>query len=394
MQTKCILVTSAAGLFTASTAFAADLPKEPMIAEPIEYVKSCDAYGNGYFNLPGTETCLNISGRIRAQVRTGNLSEDEGDDWDSYTRGYGWFETETATSFGSIYTYTGFSYTYNQTGEDPSWASDDAFITFKTDYADLNFGVKLSEFYGFLGYSWMQIGGANWVEYYPLQASVNIPVDNFTLSLAVEDASYMDGSDQGLNFVGALDYSHDLVSFRLAAAAHENTNEEYGYALSAYTEIKPIDKLALSLGAQYAVDASKFVGLSAGGYGDLLNGSYGDDADEDQKAPDATYFDTLGVSAFSVMGGMKYALADDVDVMFEASYLQFETDNATTNFDGDALRLSGSVVFKPAPGLGIALAAGYSELTANGETSDTSLDVMEESTVEQMRIGTRIQYTF
>lgn len=374
----CLIATTA--LCVSSTAYAADLPLE---AEPIEYVKACDVYGAGYFQLPGKDTCIKIGGRIRAQVVSGNLSEDSGSDWSSYTRGYNWFETTTATDFGTIYTYTGFYYTWGDDGETPDMSVDDAFITLSTDHADVNFGVKLSEYHGFLGYSWMQIGGANWVEYYPLQASVNIPAENFTFSLAVEDASYMDGAEQGLNFVGALAYDHAMFSMRAAGVAHENVNEEYGYAVNLNAEIKPIDKLKFTIGAQYAVDASKFIGLSAGSFGEILVG-------EDK--PDATYFDTLGVNAFSVMGGIKYAVADDVDVMFEASYLQFETDNETVNFDGDALRLSGSVVWKPAAGLGIAFAAGYSELNANGASD--SVNVLSDSTVENFKVGTRVQYTF
>lgn len=385
MKLKTCLIASSA-LCVSGAAYGADLPT---VAEPIEYVVACDAYGDGYFQLPNTGTCMKLSGRVRAQVVSGNLSDDEGSDWSSYARGYGSFETETATDWGSIYTYTGFIYTWNQEDDEDSWSSDDVWVTLKTEYADMNFGVKLSEYHGFLGYAWMQIGGANWPEYYPLQASVNIPVDNFTLSLAVEDASYMDGADGGVNFVGAFNYDSAMFNMRAAGVVHENVTEEYGYAVNLNAEIKPIEKLSFTIGAQYAIDASRFIGLGADGYGDLLNGNYEED---DAEAPDSTYFDTLGVTAFSVMGGMKYALADDVDVMFEASYLQFETDNETVNFDGDALRLSGSVVWKPAPGLGIAFAAGYSELTANG--SSETVSVLEESTVENFKVGTRIQYTF
>ncbi len=35
-------------------------------AEPMEYVKVCDMYGAGFFYIPGTETCLSISGYVRS----------------------------------------------------------------------------------------------------------------------------------------------------------------------------------------------------------------------------------------------------------------------------------------------------------------------------------------
>lgn len=401
MNLKSLILSGVSVFAITSASAAADLP---VVAEPVNYVKACDAYGNAYFNLPGTETCLAIGGRIRAQIRTGDLANDAAEDWDSYTRGYAWFESETPTDFGSVYTYTGFFYTWNQDGED-SWSSDDAWITFKTAAADLNFGVKLSEYHGFLGYSWMQIGGANWPEYYPLQASVNIPLGDATFSLAVEDASYMDGGDNGVNVVGAFAYDAGMLSMRLAGVATENVNEEYGYAVNLSGEIKPVDNLSFALGGQYAVDASKFINLNAGSYGDLLMGEYGEkEGEDDKEKPDATYFDTLGVEAFSVMGGIKYGLTEKVDVMAEASYLSWETGEVDgIAFDGEATRVSGSLVFKPAKGLGIALAAGWSELTSNGtgmieytdeDGNPASKSVLKESTIDEFRVGTRIQYTF
>ncbi|CBI76089.1 Omp43 [Bartonella clarridgeiae 73] len=40
--------------------------------EPIEYVRACDAYGSGYFYIPGTETCIRVSGNVRADVAGGD----------------------------------------------------------------------------------------------------------------------------------------------------------------------------------------------------------------------------------------------------------------------------------------------------------------------------------
>lgn len=40
----------------------------------VEYVRVCDAYGTGFFYIPGTETCLKVGGRLRAE-RVENPSE-------------------------------------------------------------------------------------------------------------------------------------------------------------------------------------------------------------------------------------------------------------------------------------------------------------------------------
>ena len=65
MITKRMLLCTAAGLLSAplATANAADLPSRK--AAPVAYVKICDAYGAGYFYIPGTDTCLKVGGRVR-----------------------------------------------------------------------------------------------------------------------------------------------------------------------------------------------------------------------------------------------------------------------------------------------------------------------------------------
>lgn len=63
---KSSLLGSAAGVFAVAGAQAADLPIKKAV--PVEYVRVCSAYGAGYFYIPGTDTCLRISGRARFEV--------------------------------------------------------------------------------------------------------------------------------------------------------------------------------------------------------------------------------------------------------------------------------------------------------------------------------------
>ena len=60
---KSLLLGSAAALVATAGATAADLPSKK--AAPVQYVKVCDAYGAGFFNIPGTDTCLKMGGRVR-----------------------------------------------------------------------------------------------------------------------------------------------------------------------------------------------------------------------------------------------------------------------------------------------------------------------------------------
>lgn len=64
---KSLLLGSAAGLAAVAGAQAADLPSKK--AAPVEYVRVCSAFGSGFFFIPGTDTCLRISGRVRAEYR-------------------------------------------------------------------------------------------------------------------------------------------------------------------------------------------------------------------------------------------------------------------------------------------------------------------------------------
>ena len=66
---KSLLLGSAAGLAAVAGAQAADLPVEK--AAPVEYVRVCSTYGAGFFYIPGTDTCLRVGGRVRADYLYG-----------------------------------------------------------------------------------------------------------------------------------------------------------------------------------------------------------------------------------------------------------------------------------------------------------------------------------
>ncbi|PIK73261.1 porin, partial [Methylobacterium frigidaeris] len=63
---KSLLLGSAAGLTVVAGAQAADLPIKK--AAPVEYVRVCSTHGAGFFYIPGTDTCLRVSGRARFQA--------------------------------------------------------------------------------------------------------------------------------------------------------------------------------------------------------------------------------------------------------------------------------------------------------------------------------------
>jgi hypothetical protein len=81
MKVKTLLLSSAAAFAAVGGAQAADLS----IAEPIDYVRVCDAMGTGFWYIPGTDTCLRIGGEVSFSVTASNewevlLGEDHDED--------------------------------------------------------------------------------------------------------------------------------------------------------------------------------------------------------------------------------------------------------------------------------------------------------------------------
>ncbi|TCM57806.1 porin-like protein [Rhizobium sp. PP-F2F-G48] len=101
MNIKSLLLGSAAALAAVSGAHAADaiVAAEP---EAMEYVRVCDAFGTGYFYIPGTETCLKIGGRVRTQV---GINDGDDTDWQAYSQGYLTIEAKSDTEFGALTGY-------------------------------------------------------------------------------------------------------------------------------------------------------------------------------------------------------------------------------------------------------------------------------------------------
>lgn len=81
MKFKSLILGTAATFAVVGGAQAADLA----VAEPVEYVRICDAFGTGFFYIPGSDACLKIGARVRVG---GSFDPDIGRGWDWYTKGY------------------------------------------------------------------------------------------------------------------------------------------------------------------------------------------------------------------------------------------------------------------------------------------------------------------
>jgi porin-like protein len=97
---RSLLLGSAAGLAAVAGAHAADLPMKK--AAPVEYVRVCSTYGAGFFVLPGTDTCLRVSGRVRAEYRYAQPFSRTSDAVGFFVRGRIQLDARTSTAYGLL----------------------------------------------------------------------------------------------------------------------------------------------------------------------------------------------------------------------------------------------------------------------------------------------------
>ena len=120
MNIKSLILGSAAALVGVSGAQAADaIIAEP---EPVEYVRVCDAYGAGYFYIPGTETCLKIGGLVFYDIGASSY-DNAGDtpgfvpaydvagaagEWNKFIRARVNFDARSETEWGTLRSFVEF----------------------------------------------------------------------------------------------------------------------------------------------------------------------------------------------------------------------------------------------------------------------------------------------
>jgi hypothetical protein len=106
---KSLFLGSVAGLAAVAGAQAADLPAKKAAA--VEYVRVCSTYGAGFFYIPGTETCLRVGGRVRAEFRYLEPTDRSQDAIGFRTRGRLNIDARTATAYGLLRTFVRFEMT-------------------------------------------------------------------------------------------------------------------------------------------------------------------------------------------------------------------------------------------------------------------------------------------
>ncbi|UXN63544.1 porin [Phyllobacterium sp. A18/5-2] len=148
MNIKSLLLGSAAALVAVTGARAADavVVAEP---EPVEYVRVCDAYGAGFFYIPGTETCLKISGYLRYDAQAGDdpYTGFDSETWRKHTRATLRFDARSETELGTLRSYIETRFDYDAGREDSDIDGDGDFDSFADQSETLAHGyIELGGF--------------------------------------------------------------------------------------------------------------------------------------------------------------------------------------------------------------------------------------------------------
>ncbi|MFQ0814857.1 porin [Brucella anthropi] len=251
MNIKSLLLGSAAALVAASGAQAADAIVAPE-PEAVEYVRVCDAYGAGYFYIPGTETCLRIHGYVRYDVGGGDdvyartPSDLNRDTYDQLARFTLRFSTASETELGTLKTFaeTRFNwsngndpqpnaatlrYAYIQLGGLRVGLDESAFVTFPGYLGNvINDDVILAGGYRTTQISYTFDGGNGFSAIIALEQGNDADVDSGDFVDAAGRVVTVDGTidDYTPHIVGGLKYAGGWGSIT-GVAAYDARNEEW-----------------------------------------------------------------------------------------------------------------------------------------------------------------------
>ncbi len=401
MNIKRLVLGTAAGALAVTGAQAADLP---VVVEPVDYVRICDAFGVGFFYIPGTETCLRVSGRVRADYNVyfddagdnaaldllpGRGFEEDGDDGYRFrARAYIYMDARTNTEFGLLRAFTEVYFTSQFGAGDASAGLDTTLNRAFIQFGGLTFG-RTQSFYDFLDtyYSAGQTFGPVGIS----DTTTNLIAytfafgNGFSASISLEDeyerrngfenlSAYQQVEYQGSripDIVGNVRVDQGWGSAQIMAAGHyseffDNQNafqfsgqEEYGFAVGAGVNVNVPFGNGTEVGIQghYAHGATSYTGIAAPDY--VVTG-----------APFLGGEDIDAVDAWAVNGGFSTNFTPTISLAATAGYGHAEADD----YDLDQIDVQGFLGYSPVSGfvLGVGAEYRYAEEDIEGDNRDGS----------------------
>ncbi|WP_026379144.1 porin [Afifella pfennigii] len=393
MKLKSLLFGSAAAVMAVTGAQAADLP----VAEPVDYVRICDAFGTGFYYIPGTDTCLKVGGRVRVEMHWVS-SDPQNRSFNSYTsraRGYVRLDARNQTDFGLLRAYVSMYQTVgpanstlvgtasNYSGTGPNL--ENAFLQISNDMGTFTFG-HASSFFDFWGtYAWnTRIGmDDNTTEQTLMAYTFNVG-NGVSATLSFEDPSsggrrsslVADGIyggqrypdvvanirvDQGWGSAQIMGVLHDVRASGPGAAA-----SELGWAIGAGLTVGvPGTAFEFSGQAGYSEGAVAYLLSGSGGYGGIVAGPL----------TDGFWSPATGLSltdAWMVRAGVSAEFASAWTASISASYEDIDHPTALgAAADYDLWGVAGNIAWAPVSGFFMGVEASYANVDFGAGGVDT-----------------------
>jgi hypothetical protein len=385
---KSLFLGSVAGLAAVAGAQAADLPAKKAAA--VEYVRVCSTYGAGFFYIPGTETCLRVGGRVRAEFQYLEPTDREDDAIGFRARGRLNIDARTATSYGLLRTFVRFEMT-RDTGvygfSSTSANVDQAFIQF----GGLTAGRTVSFFMN------SDLPNDNWgtLRFYDAP-TVNVFAytfsfgNGFSATIAAEEGTYAtslftEAGQTMPDLVANLKYAGTWGSAQLGGALHQLRSDtlfgtEYpdstlGWAVTAQGSVNlPMlaEGDALWIAATYADGALGYLGFDPDvGVGNasstVVDAYIGADGDIDTGR------------GWSIAGGLNHYWTPTIRQNIFGSYarVEYSANAPALASDFNEWRAGSNVIWSPVSGLDIGVEVLYSNLDPRGIVGNDDDDAWE-----------------
>ena len=383
---KSLLLGSVAGLAAVAGAQAADLPSKK--AAPVEYVRVCSAHGAGFFYIPGTETCLRVSGRVRAEYRYVEPLARAEDSIGFRARGRLNIDSRTNTAYGTLRAFIRYEITRN-TGVYGTGVSADVSQAF-VQFGGLTAGRAPSFFVN------QDLPSTNWstVNFYDfpdtnLLAYTFTFGNGFSASLSLEDGivtrasnAFAYAGERMPDVVANVKYAGTWGSAQLSGVVHQLRgtvvdrnnigvvpDTTYGFAVSGQVGVN-LPMLgagdSMWLAATYADGALGYLGYgSTNGVGEISGRNYALTVAEAYVDPTGDIDTGRG---WQVFGGLTHYWTPQIRQSVYGSYARVEYAKSAPIglVDFNEWRVGSNVIWRPVSGLDIGVEVLYANLDPRG----------------------------
>ncbi|WP_321448477.1 porin [uncultured Cohaesibacter sp.] len=365
MNIKSLILGSAAALVAGGAAQAADLP----VAEPVDYVKVCDAYGAGYFFLPGTDTCLKISGYVRTEARFNDADSRADEKFDIWARGQVNFDAKEETELGTL------SSRVRIEGEDDGDISiAKAWLSLGGFYAGFLSSAGIVDYVGDMYGGDYDLGDTD-----VPQMGYNMAFGNgVTATLGIANNKHLLPTGIATSAVYAGQSLPSLVARLKVDQAWGSVSVGGLVSQARYADARYDSDVAYSVAAGGVFNLDM---LSAGS-NIALNGFYTEGAMAWNGINDSDFMSDVSIDAagepvlnelYGVSASLKYAFADNLWAIVAGGYGDFN-DKGVTNADYDFYSVSGEVGYKPVKNLKVIAGIQYTDRDFDyATTADTEV---------------------